>query len=156
MAAAGARLVVRPAESNTFITFRIIIFSVDLDGRYSQRAEDIYAPIAESRRVPRRRGRRNARSLARHPFLFGGGFQPPTHKTSNQAGAGAGAGGSQRRARDIIIKSVCKVGCARFLPLSLSRSGPMPETCHIVCTPSLYLHGRQVDKSSRLPCSPGE
>ena len=27
------------AESNTFITFQIIIFRVDPDGRYSQRAE---------------------------------------------------------------------------------------------------------------------
>ena len=59
----------RPAESNTFITFRIIIFSVDLDGRYSQRAEDIYAPIAEARRAPRRR-ERSARSVPRSASFF--------------------------------------------------------------------------------------
>ena len=62
-----------------------------------------------------------ARSLARHPFLFGGGFQPPTHKTSNQAGGSRRSRGSRRRARDIIIKSVCKVGCVRSPSPSLGR-----------------------------------
>ena len=100
------------------------------------------------RRSPRLGGRRAAgkggpaRSPVRHPFLFGGGFQPPTHKTSNQAGA-KGAGG-RRDARDIIIKSICKVGCARSL-------GRCQRRVVSFAIQAPYLHGRQVDKSYRSP-----
>ena len=52
------------AESNTFITFQIIIFRVDPDGRYSQRAERSGAEEGEKEDI--------YASIARRPFLFRG------------------------------------------------------------------------------------
>ena len=142
----------RPAESNTFITFRIIIFSVDLDGRYSQRAEDIYAPIAEARRAPRRR-ERSARSFPRSASFFcsEAAFNLQlTRRLIRREPREPEEGAT--RARDIIIKSVCKVGCARSL-------GRCQRRVVSFAIQAQYLHGRQVDKSYRSrspPRSSGE
>ena len=51
------------------------------------------------------------------------------------------------RARDIIIKSVCKVGCARSL-------GRCQRRVVSFAIQAPHLHGRQVDKSYRSPLAP--
>ena len=80
-------------------------------------------------------------SVARHPFLFGGGFQLSASNSQDVQSGGAGARGARgERARDIIIKSVCKVGWARCQGRVVS-----------FASPSLYLQGRQVDKAFPPP-----